>query len=151
VTDLVMLLTPLLVLPVVLFFAFLGCHLVAPFDVERLLLRVEVRFPPPPDVNVSDLRVNVEFSGRTLDGDVFGDFDENHALEVQDNGWLVSISEFPSTSEGSYSIVCNVYDLNGSPIFRSSGCNVDLLSANGDSTIVHFAPEEGDRLTCRVA
>lgn len=148
-------LAPLLVLPIVLLLAVWGCTLLFPFEQEsppiRLPLTVEARFQLPEDANIDNLIVVVQTSGVTLDGDALNEVHENRNPALQDDGMLLYISEFPSMPEGSYTVVCDVYELEGRPIIERPevDCDVVLTRELGGDTTIHFDAEAGESVfTC---
>ncbi len=150
--DLFILLTPLLVLPIVLLFAFLGCTIIFPPQEEEsewLQLYVEVRFPPPEDISVDDLVVDVEIRGVTLEGDeVPPDIGRGSNPQYQDDGKLLYVLQFPAM-EGRYTVICNVYNVDSGPVIRSPNCPGVVSRELGGPATVQFDAEVGDRVfTC---
>ena len=147
------LLAPLLVLPIVLMLAVWGCTFLFPFGEPPLLLplTVEALFQPPADADIGNLVVTIEISGVTVDGDDVHEPDQNRNPELQDDGTLLYVSEFPATPEGTYTVVCDVYDMVGLPIIRRPAvdCVVEVSGELGGDFRIHFEAGAGESVfTC---
>jgi hypothetical protein len=113
------LLTPLLLLPLILLFAFVGCTKVFPVESEEETwpLFVEVRFPPPENVNVEDLRVQVRTFVLANDAFELRDIQESRTPQPQEDGLLLFAFEF-LTEEGGWRVGCDVSGSQGPAIIQ---------------------------------
>lgn len=138
--DIFLLLVPLLILPIVLLFVFVGCTFTPPTIIPTL--SIKVKFRPARD-NMDSFRPLVDIHQNQVtfptgsDGPIL--------LPDGDSQFVFSNSDFRvDTHSGSCKIICSIYlkDMPGPPIFGPLECDFEFTSVNTTTIFIVFASND---------
>lgn len=131
--DWFLLFAPILVLPVILLFAFVGCTF-DPTGTVSVPLKMVVRFHPARQ-DMSRYRVIVDI---VLDGEYFPTQGSGPVLLPDGDSQFEFSSEEFNSDFGSYSIICSVYldEISGTPDIGPTLCEFEFSFENDTATFI---------------